>query len=137
MADAGSGPILMVEDDAPLAAIVARHLKAHGHPTEVVASAEEAERRLAAGLRPALVLLDINLPGDSGWGLLRRGPLAEPGAPPVVVMSAVPVSPRRLREFRVAGYLPKPFSIQVLTDCVTRLSGGAEAELSRVSDTDA
>ena len=120
------GPILLVEDDDTLAGLLAQQLEAHGHAVQTVNSAEAAAQELASGLRPSLVLLDINLPGDSGWGLLRRGPLSEPGAPPVVVMSAVPVSPRRLRDFHVAGYLPKPFSIEVLTDCVMRLSGGAE-----------
>ena len=134
MADAGPGPILMVEDDAPLAAIVARHLKAHGHPTEVVASAEEAEQRLAAGLRPALVLLDINLPGETGWSLLRGRAFAEAGRPRVVVVSATRISSTRLHEYDIAGYLPKPFAMETLLETVRRhtadeASDGVEAGL--------
>lgn len=132
-----SGPILLVEDDETLAGLLAQQLEARGHTVTSVDSAEAAAAQMASGLRPSLVLLDINLPGDSGWGLLRRGPLSEPGAPPVVVMSAVPVSPSRLREFHVAGYLPKPFSIEVLTDCVMRLTLGSEKESSKVSGSDA
>ena len=82
MPDGRAGRVLMVEDDEALAAIVARHLTAHGLPTDVVASAEEAERRLTRGLRPDLVLLDINLPGETGWSLLRGRAYAAAGSAP-------------------------------------------------------
>ncbi|HEX7472913.1 MAG TPA: response regulator, partial [Candidatus Limnocylindrales bacterium] len=88
MTDTGSAQVLLVEDDEPLAAVVARHLNAHGLPTEVVTSTEEAERRLDAGLRPGLVLLDINLPGETGWSLLRGRAYAAAGRPRVIVVSA-------------------------------------------------
>jgi DNA-binding response OmpR family regulator len=113
--------ILLVEDDATLAGLLARALEGHGHTVDITRTAEDAERRLALAPRPEMVLLDVNLPGDSGWSLFRHGALGVPGAPPAVVTSAVPVSPTRLREFRVAGYLPKPFSVAVLLDCVERL----------------
>jgi DNA-binding response OmpR family regulator len=116
--------VLIVEDDEQLAVIVARHLGAHGHPTEVVSSAEEAERRLGAGLRPALVLLDINLPGDTGWSLLRGRAFADAGRPKVVVVSATRISSTRLHEYDIAGYLPKPFAMDTLLETVRRHTAG-------------
>jgi DNA-binding response OmpR family regulator len=124
--------ILLVEDDETLAGLLAHALEGHGHSVEIARSAEDAERRLAGGSRPSIVLLDVNLPGDSGWSLFRRGMLGVPGAPPVVVTSAVPISPARLREFRVAGYLPKPFSVAVLLDCVERLC--AQPPVSHIAE---
>jgi DNA-binding response OmpR family regulator len=120
MPDGGSGPVLMVEDDGALATIVARYLAAHGIPTEAVPSAEEAERRLAAGFRPELVLLDINLPGETGWSLLRGRAYAAAGRPRVVVVTATRISSSRLREFGVTGYLPKPFAMETLLETVRR-----------------
>ena len=120
--------ILLVEDDTTLAGLLAHHLEGRGYLVDAVASAEEASGYIRSGVTPWLVLLDINLPGESGWALLRHGPLAGPDAPPVVVMSAVPVSPARLREFQVAGYLPKPFPIEALMDCVERLDNPAEGD---------
>ncbi len=117
--------ILLVEDDETLAGLLAHHLEARGFLVDAVGTAEEASGYVRSGVRPWLVLLDINLPGDSGWALLRHGPLAGPDAPPVVVMSAVPVSPARLQEYRVAGYLPKPFPIDALMDFVERLDNTA------------
>lgn len=120
MPESDPGLVLMVEDDAPLAAIVARHLVAHGLPTKVAASTEEAERQLTAGLRPDLVLLDINLPGETGWSLLRGHAYAEAGRPRVIVVSATRISSARLHEYDVTGYLPKPFAMETLLETVRR-----------------
>jgi CheY-like chemotaxis protein len=117
-----AAPILLVEDDDPLREILARHLRARGHEIHEAASAEDAVEALEAGLRPGLVLLDINLPGETGWSLLRGTTLAAAGNPPVIVASATTVDPRRLREHRVAGYLPKPFPLQTLLEAIQRLT---------------
>ena len=116
--------ILLVEDDEALRSTLARHLRAHGHDVAEVDSAEDAIARLGRGLRPDLVLLDINLPGDTGWSLLRHPSLAAAGSPPVVVTTATTISPRRLQEYGVAGYLPKPFPLETLDSTVERLLGG-------------
>ena len=112
--------VLLIEDDLPLASIVSKHLKARGHETRVAASAEEATEIIRAGYRPTIVLLDINLPGDSGWSFLRIGGLDAVGKPPVFVVSATNVPPSRLREFGCAGYLPKPFAVTTLIEIVER-----------------
>lgn len=57
--------VLLVEDDATLRQILARHLRAQGYDVDEAGSAEEAVTILAGGIRPAVVLLDINLPGDT------------------------------------------------------------------------
>jgi DNA-binding response OmpR family regulator len=112
---------MLVEDDESLRRIVARHLRGQGYLVEEAASAEDAVRALEGGLRPALVLLDLNLPGDTGWDLLRGPALAAAGSPPVVIASATTISPKRLTEFGVAGYLPKPFPLETLVATVERL----------------
>jgi DNA-binding response OmpR family regulator len=106
--------ILFVEDDESLRSVVARHLRARGWAVTEASSAEEAGAAVAGGLRPSLVLLDINLPGETGWELLRGSAFASPGSPPVVIVSATTIGPNRLREFGVAGYLPKPFALETL-----------------------
>lgn len=126
MTDRASSPVLFVEDDESLRRIVTRHLRSQGFVVEDVASAEDAVRALHDGLRPALVLLDLNLPGDTGWDLLRGPALAEAGSPPVVIASATTVNPKRLAEFHVAGYLPKPFPLETLVATVERFTGAAE-----------
>ena len=117
---ADSARVLFVEDDGALAGIVIRHLRARGHDARAVASAEEALDLVRSGFRPTVVLLDINLPGASGWDLLRSGGLRAAGSPPVYVVSATSVPPARLREFDCAGYLPKPFAVPTLIEIVER-----------------
>jgi DNA-binding response OmpR family regulator len=114
--------VLIVEDDEGLRRIVARHLRSH-YEVDEAGTAEEAVTILASGVRPAVVLLDINLPGDSGWDLLRGPSLVAAGSPPVVISSALTINPRLLAEFGVAGYLPKPFPLETLTATVERLIG--------------
>jgi len=122
--------VLFVEDDEILAAIVVRHLEARGHEALAVASAEEAAEAIATGFLPTIVLLDINLPGASGWDLLRSSALAAAGSPTVYVVTATAVPPARLREFSIAGFLPKPFAMSTLVEIVDRCAARAAGEPS-------
>ena len=67
------------------------------------------------------MILDVNLPGDTGWDLLRSPALANAGSPPVVITSAGAVNPKRLQEFGCAGWLPKPYPLETLVDTIDRL----------------
>ena len=113
--------VLLIEDDEPLAGILSAHLQAHRYRVTVAASAEAAQAALAGGLRPDVILLDINLPGDTGWAVIRSDALAGSARPPVIVASAMAVSPARLREFGIAGYLPKPFALDTLRSTIERV----------------
>jgi DNA-binding response OmpR family regulator len=115
------GLVLLIDDDDVFVDLVQRHLEAHGYTVATAGSVEAARELLRSGGRPRLLILDINLPGDSGWSLLRDGSLAGAGSPPVVIMSGTQIRPERLREFHVAGYLPKPVSMILLTSCINRL----------------
>jgi len=119
--EATTGPLLLVDDDEAFVDLVSRQLVAYGYELATAGSVGATRRILATGLRPALVILDINLPDDSGWSLLRDGSLAAAGSPPVVIMSGTQIRPERLREYGVAGYLPKPVSMALLMSCVNRL----------------
>ena len=116
--------VLLVEDDESLRQVLARHLRRRGFVTVEAESAEEAVKELEAGLRPGLIMLDINLPGESGWELLRRPLLAVVGSA-IVIMSTTIVSPHRLVEFKLAGFLPKPFALEAFTAIVERFVGTA------------
>ena len=120
--------VLIVEDDEAFRRIVSRQLRARHFDVSEAACAEEATDQLAAGLRPGVVLLDLNLPGDTGWDLLRSDTWRMAGSPPVLVASATTVDPRRLDEFECAGYLPKPFPMETLVDTLERLLEGDRGE---------
>src|SRR4051794_23031295 len=103
--------VLVVEDDAQLRRIITTNLTARGHHVRQASDASEALAALAEE-RPDLLILDINLPDRTGWDVLRDSNLPEDVR--VLMLTAVPVSPRRLAEFRPVAYLPKPFPLDAL-----------------------
>jgi DNA-binding response OmpR family regulator len=120
--------VLLIEDDETLGRLLSAHLRARGYQVTVASTAESATDLLGNGLRPDIVILDINLPGETGWSVLRSKAFEAAGRPPVVVASAMSVSPARLREFGVAGYLPKPFAMDTLGTTLDRLLYSDEAD---------
>jgi DNA-binding response OmpR family regulator len=120
--------VLLIEDDETLGGLLSVHLRARGYRVTVASTAESATDLLGDGLRPDIVMLDINLPGDTGWSVLRSSAFEAAGRPPVIVASAMFISPARLREFGVAGYLPKPFAMDTLGTTLDRLLYSEEEE---------
>lgn len=104
--------VLVVEDERDIAALVSYHLTKEGYRVRTAESGQEALEGMAAE-RPDLVILDLMLPGLSGYEVLqdmRRRP--ESAELPVVVLTA-----RRDEADRVKGlelgaddYVTKPFS---------------------------
>ena len=78
--------VLLVEDDEPLAGMLSAHLRARGYQVTVAGTAEDAAKPSAVACRPDIVLLDINLPGETGWSVLRsersRPPAGRPSSSP-------------------------------------------------------
>ena len=105
--------VLLVEDEASLADVLARNLRVRGHEVTIAGSAEDAVASIRSW-QPDAVVLDINLPDDSGWEVYRRLNPAEREGLHVVVISAAPFSQKRLDEFKPAHALQKPFPIDAL-----------------------
>jgi DNA-binding NtrC family response regulator len=104
--------ILIVDDEEAARYGMVRALK--NYAVLEAASVEEARREVAR-VRPALILLDINLPGASGLTYLREL-AATIDAPPVVMVTAHG-SERTAVEAIKAGaydYLAKPFEVDEL-----------------------
>ncbi len=108
--------LLMIEDDARLAAMVSEYLEPSGYE---VAHAADGEAGLAAlqapatGALPQLVILDLMLPGIDGLEVCRRlrtlpGPASQV---PVLMLTAKGDPMDRVIGLEVGAddYLPKPF----------------------------
>ncbi|HSJ15074.1 MAG TPA: response regulator [Longimicrobiales bacterium] len=104
--------ILVVEDERDIAALVAYHLTKEGYRVRTAEGGNEALEAVAAE-RPDLVLLDLMLPGFSGYEVLtelrRRPELAEV---PVIVLTARKDEADRVQglELGADDYVTKPFS---------------------------
>lgn len=107
------GTILVVEDDAPIAAGIVRGLKLAGFQ---VSLATDGHLALEAAQKepPALVVLDLNLPGPDGFALLEAW--HHRLHVPIIVLTARQELEARLRSFGLgaADYLAKPFWMEEL-----------------------
>ena len=66
-----SKEILLVEDDLPLAALIRAYLDQNGYRVDVVSAGDEAVPVIVAA-QPALVILDLMLPGLDGLSVCRE-----------------------------------------------------------------
>ncbi len=105
--------VLVVEDDRPLAATLARVLEAEGHDVEVVGDGNDAVRR-ARERRFDLVVLDVMLPGMDGIAVCRR--LRSTGSVPILLLTALGGTEERVRglDSGADDYLVKPFAYEEL-----------------------
>ena len=104
--------VLLVEDENALADVMARNISARGHQVRTAASAGEAWRCVDEE-QPDVMVLDINLPDESGWEVLRRLGEKRNGLR-IVIVSAAPLSQKRLAEFEPARWFIKPFPLEAL-----------------------
>ena len=112
--------ILIVEDNERNLKLVRDILNVHGFRTVEARSGEEAIE-LARAKSPALILMDVQLPGMDGVGALRelRG-VPETSATPVVAVTAFAMHADRDRVLSADfdGYLTKPIDTRELPSYV-------------------
>jgi DNA-binding response OmpR family regulator len=107
--------VLVVEDEPLIRRLLVEHLAEAGYLLDEVGTIAEARAHVEAQ-PPALIVLDLMLPGRSGWDYLRER-REQPALAniPVLVISAAPQD--RLLDAKVLGadaFLSKPFDLDVL-----------------------
>ena len=135
-AERGEGLILVCDDDPGIRVVVAEQLRQHGYDIleagsgeEAVALANEQSAQAAQGRRTreharvppiSAILLDLYMPGLSGWETLQRlkvmavPPFKIGSAIPVVILSVVPPTDHPLRAGGPEGWVQKPFNENLL-----------------------
>jgi DNA-binding response OmpR family regulator len=117
--------ILVIDDDADLAAMLKAQLERNNHRVVVASSGRDGLQK-AYQARPDLILLDIMMPGMDGWEVCSR--LRELSSVPIIMLTA-----RNMKGDVVKGlesgaddYLTKPFSaveLEARIQAVLRRSG--------------
>ena len=120
--------ILVVEDDEKSRRLLTDVLRFHGFDVRAAATGEEA-LEIARGGAPDAALLDIQLPGISGFDVLARlrGESAAARLPVIAVTASVMDHDRR--RILAAGfdaYVPKPVNIRELVSTLNELLGKKE-----------
>ena len=113
--------VLVVEDDAVNRAGLVRLLQYEGLLVEYASSVADALSKLSA--RPAIVLLDVNLPDGSGVELLRHiRSKRVPAKVCILTGSAQPDTLEQIERLQPDGLLLKPFHPQELLKWVRNTS---------------
>jgi DNA-binding response OmpR family regulator len=123
--------ILVVEDNADLAAGIAYNLELEGYDVRVAEDGRVAVD-VALSWEPALVLLDLMLPGIDGYQVLHA--IRSKGMHmPVIILSARGEEADKVRGFRLDAdqYVTKPFGILELLERI----GALLRRSARESDT--
>lgn len=102
--------ILIIDDDADLAAITADLLTDNGYQTDIAADADAALERLTHTAY-RLMILDINLPGGTGFELCEK--LRKTTDIPIIFVSARTSDTDKITGLDIGGddYVPKPYSL--------------------------
>ncbi|MFN3388370.1 MAG: response regulator [Allosphingosinicella sp.] len=100
--------VLLVDDDPEIRQLIGDFLAQHGFRIAAAGSGAEMDRRIE-NERPALVVLDLMLPGEDGLSICRRLSAARI---PVIMLSALGEETDRVVGLEIGAddYLPKPCS---------------------------
>jgi DNA-binding response OmpR family regulator len=104
------GTVLLVDDEPIVRDVVARYLRRDGFDTVEAETGEDARSLLESGEPPALVVLDVMLPGIDGLELCRW--IRATSAVPVILLTARGDEADRIvgLELGADDYVTKPFS---------------------------
>lgn len=122
--------ILVVEDDSSNQLLVRTVLEPAGYRVEVASTSSQALERLKA-LTPALILMDVELPGRDGLSLTRLlKSLLPTAAIPVVAMTGH-TSLQARRDALAAGcvgFISKPIDVHTLAERVSEFLAEAQRD---------
>lgn len=105
----GADHVLIVEDEANIASFARMYLEAAGFRVSVADRGDEG-LRMALEERPAIVLLDLMLPGLDGYEVTRR--LRAEGGMPIIMLTARDDAVDKVvgLELGADDYVTKPFN---------------------------
>ena len=123
MADKTHPPILVVDDNPDNAHIIRDYLEARGYPITVAYNGDDALKAFEE-VKPALVLLDVMMPGRDGWQVCReikQHPTLGRNVR-VVMVTALDdwVNKRQALQTGADDFVEKPFELSKLVATVER-----------------
>lgn len=112
--------VLLVDDDRTLLPALARRVARAGYEVRTAASGTEALKQLQ-GSWPALLVVDLMMPGMDGFELCRR--VKQIADLPIIVLSAIDASEAKVSalELYAEDYVTKPFDPDELIARIQRV----------------
>jgi DNA-binding response OmpR family regulator len=118
--DDTQAPLLVIEDDAAIRAMMCAALQDDGLSCEAAADGREALTRLSEH-RPAAVLLDLGLPHADGEAVAAYIQAHFGDSVPIIVVSATAQFEARPWRLGARAYVQKPFELDDLLGTVHRV----------------
>ncbi len=116
-------PILVVDDNQDNAEIIRQYLEIRGYPITVAHDGDEA-LALFEQVKPALVLLDVMMPGRDGWEvcrLMKQHPTLGRSVRVIMVTALDEWQDKReALQIGADDYVEKPFDLPTLAATVQR-----------------
>lgn len=117
--------ILVVDDNVDTLNLVKMMLQTDSHNVWLAKSGEEC-LNILNGQKVDLILLDIMMPGMSGYDVFQKV-RANDKQTKIAFMTALEASPERQKEFAASGlngYITKPFTAKELLEKVKKILSG-------------
>jgi len=117
--------VLVVDDDPEIVTMVSLRLTRKGYRVVTATDGNEAIEA-ARRERPALVVLDVMMPGRNGWEVaraLKQDPVTEKTK--IVMLTAIGESVNEMTSplYGADAHIDKPFDFKLLEKTVARLVG--------------
>lgn len=124
--------IYLVEDEKSLADLIRFNLEMEGYSVQVVENGLTAYKEIAQLANSHLVILDVMLPGKSGFEICAE--LRKVSNVPVLFLSAKGTTEDRIHGLKLGAndYLPKPFDLEELLLRVSILTKNTDKSTSLV-----
>jgi len=119
--------VLVVDDNLDFLRLCQRYLEGSAYRPLTASIAAEA-LRLAREAQPDVILLDVLMPTQDGWELLRRLQRDELTRHIPVIVCSVMREPTLALDLGAAGFLPKPVTRLSLQAALERLQAGRRAD---------
>lgn len=111
--------ILVVDDEANIVDLIVEVLNEEGYKVRRAHDGNSALAQIAVST-PGMILLDLSMPDMIGTTLLQRIRTEGIGDMPVVIMTASSQSADVFTAIGATDFLPKPFDLDDLLNCVAR-----------------
>jgi DNA-binding response OmpR family regulator len=118
-----SASILVVDDDPEIVAMLSARLSKRGYKVSTASDGHKAIE-LAKRERPDVVLLDVMMPGKSGWEVaraLKQDPVTQNSK--IVMVSAIGEKTNEITApiYGADAHVDKPFEFEELEGVIARL----------------
>ena len=111
--------ILIVDDESDVCEVISHFLSKRGYNVATATSGEEALSKVSTE-KPALILLDIRMPGMDGIECLRRIKEIDKEVPVIMVTCIIDIDiAKKAVELGAIDYFTKPLGYNALETAIT------------------